>query len=117
MDGASETRVGVGGRGIAYSSTTWKSLDGVIVDEMSVAYPSSEEARKDFEEELKGAGTIIEREGNNDNERIVRIFGNPQTKGGAAEIVRLQGKEINYIKAVSLRHALTFEKSWLKLLW
>jgi hypothetical protein len=111
MDGASETRVGKGGRGIAYSSTTWKSLDGVIVDEMSIYYPSAEDARKDFEEELKGNGTIVEQ----DNRRIVKVIGNPQTKVGAAVIIRLKGQYIRYVNAVSLRNALTFERSWLKL--
>ena len=117
MDGASDTSVGPGRRGIAYSSTTWRSLNGVIVDEMSIFYRSSEDARQDFEEELKGNGMIVERGGSNDNERVVRVFGDSQTKGGAAEIIRLHGKEINYVTSVSLRHVLTFEKSWLRLPW
>jgi hypothetical protein len=107
MDGASGGGFGAGGRGIGYSSTTWKSTDGIMVDEVVVSYSSSEEARKDFEEELKGDGAIVEQ----DSRRIVKVSGNPQTREGAAEIIELQGEQIRHINAVSLRHALTFEKS------
>jgi len=111
MDGASGGGFGAGRRGVGFSCTTWKSVNGVIVDEVVVSYSSPEEARKDFEEELKADGEIVER----DNGRIVKVFGTPQTREGAAEIIRLQDEKIRHIYAVSLRPALIFEKSWLKL--
>lgn len=113
MDGASQTQVGVGGRGDAYSSTSWRSWEGVIVDERTIHYPTAEDARKDFEDGLKGDGTIIE----NDGERCVRVFGEAQAKSGAVEVVTLQGAEIHYVKSVSLRHVSDFEESWIKLWW
>jgi hypothetical protein len=111
LDGAGGTRVGAGRRGDAYSFTSWKSCKGTIVDETTIHYPTAEDARADFADELKGDGTII----GNDGGTIVRVFGDAHTKSGAAEVITLKDTEIHYVKSVSLRHVEDFEESWIKL--
>lgn len=111
LDGAGETRAGAGGRGKAYSFTSWKSWSGAVVDEKTIYYHTAEDAREDFADELKGGGTIIA----NDGGTIVRLLGDPQTKSGAAEVITLKDREIHYVKSVSLRHISDFEESWIKL--
>jgi hypothetical protein len=119
-DGTSGGGFGAGKKGLGISTKSWKSWSGAFVDEFAITYSSSEDARKDFEEELKGPGTVIERTESHDsssegNERAVKVFGPAHTKEGAATIIRLQGTKIYHVNAVSLKWALTFERSWLKL--
>jgi hypothetical protein len=119
QDGTSGGGLGVGGRGLSISTKTWKSLSGAFIDECVITYASPEEARKDFEEELKGSGTIIDRTESHDNssgrnERVVKVFGDARAREGSVEIIKLKGKEIYYVDGVSLKWALRFEKSWLK---
>jgi hypothetical protein len=116
MDGASGRGFGAGRRGIGYESTTWESVAGVKVEEIVFTYSTAEEARKDFEEELKGEGSIVERNKlAEDQVCIVKVYGNSQSGEGAAKIIRLQGTEIRQIYAGALKYALTFEKAWLRL--
>jgi hypothetical protein len=98
-------------KGKGVGMTTWKALSGAIVDEVTATYSSSEDARKEFEEELEDSGKIIERT----DERVVKVLGDPQTKQGAARIIRLQDRKIDSINAGSVKYALLFEESWLKL--
>ena len=115
MDGASGVGFGPSGRGVGFSTTTWDSISGVSVEEIVVSYASANDARNDFEAELKTGGTVIERSENMtaDHQRAVKVFGEVPSHGGS-EIVTLSGKEIQFVKAGALKYALRFEKSWLK---
>lgn len=112
IDGASDSA-----KGVAFWGKTWNSLAGdAQIIESGFNYSSQEDARKDFERKLKDAGTIIERTKFSElDERVVLVAGNPEIKGGAATIIRLQNNEVRYINAASLRYALAFEKAWIKL--
>ena len=94
--------------------TTWRSMNGVTIDETVVAYPSSQDARDGFEQELKTEGTVVERNAPQSN-RAGKVSGDPETIHRAEEIIRLDGDTIHYIKAFSLDDARAFEKSWLRL--
>jgi hypothetical protein len=115
QDGASDPQ-----KGVALLTKTWKSLgEGTIIDETHVTYSSSEEARQHFERKLNESGTVIERTNSTDgasdvNGRAIIVFGNPDTRAGAATIIKLQGKEIQLINASSLKYALAFERAWVK---
>jgi hypothetical protein len=115
MDGASGEGFGPRGRGVGFSTATWDSMSGVTVEEIVVSYSSANEARIDFEAELKNGGTVIEHLDNMsaDHQRAVKVFGDA-TNQGASEIVTLSGKQIHFVKAGALKYALRFEKSWLK---
>ena len=107
------------GRG-GVSTTDWKSSDGVMVYEARYYYSSEAEARKDIEDRLRGAATIIEREKNpyflsGVDERIIAAFVNPETKEKGFTIIKLVGNNVHYVTSSSLEHALMFEKSWLKI--
>lgn len=116
MDGTSGGGFGAGGRGVGCVSTTWESMAGVRVEELAFTYSSAEEARKDFEEELKGDGSVVEQNNLAEDEvRIVKVYGKSQSGEGAAKIIKLQGTEVRQIYAGALRYALTFEKAWLRL--
>jgi hypothetical protein len=106
QDGYSDTD-----KGRSVGMITWKSLAGARIDEISVTYTSPEDARKDFDEELKDSERIIEL---TKNERLVKVMGDPKTRQGAATIIRLRDKSINYINAGSVKYALAFEEPWLK---
>jgi hypothetical protein len=116
QDGAGGGGFGAGKRGLGYSSKIWKSFDGAIVNEWEVTYSSSEDARKDWEDELKTGGTIIEHtkadNSSSSNERIVKAFGNPESRGGAAQIIKLKNERISYVEAPSLKLVLDFENAW-----
>ena len=107
-----------GGR-VGSSTRTWNSLAGAMVDEHTVFYSSREAARKDFLKELEGSEKIIELTNIDDStgvdQRIVKVLGDPATRQGAAKITTLRGSSINCIEASSLKSALDFEESWLKL--
>ena len=115
MDGASGGGFGARGRGVGFSTTTWDSMSGVTVEEIVISYSSANEARRDFEAELKNSGTVIERIDNvpGDRQRAVKVFGDSRNQG-ASEIITLSGQRIHFVKAGALKHALRFEQSWLK---
>jgi hypothetical protein len=115
MDGAAGGGFGPSGRGVGFSTATWNSLSGVTVEEMSVHYSSAKDALTDFEAELKSGGTVIERSDNTaaERQRAVKVFGDVKNQS-AAEIIKLSGNQIQFVKAGALKYALTFEKSWLK---
>jgi hypothetical protein len=114
MDGASGGGFGPSGRGVGFSTATWKSISGVTVEEIVVSYSSANDALNDFEAELKNGGTVIERSDNMTAERrrAVKVFGDV-TNQGACEIITLSDNHIQFVKAGALKYALTFEKSWL----
>src|SRR5258708_3822421 len=87
MDGASGGGFGPSGRGVGFSTATWDSMSGVTVEEILVSYSSANDARNDFEAELKSGGTVIEHSDNMtaDRQRAVKVFGDA-TNRGASEI-------------------------------
>lgn len=103
-------------RGIGVGQTIWKSIyHGGLVEESMAVYQSSEVAHRDFQERLSDPKAMLESPKNNDyspetNRRVVL-----QTKEGAVQIVKLDGRTIQSINASSLKMALAFEKAWLKL--
>jgi hypothetical protein len=122
QDGVGGPGLGVSGRGIGCSMKTWSSSDGIRIEEYIVAYASVEEAREDFETELKSVETIVEGNKSPDyssgvEPKLIGTFINPVTKERSIKIIKLQDKEIYYAEARSLEHALAFERSWLKLDW
>ena len=81
---------------------------------------TAEDARKDFEDALKGAGWIMERTQSpgirsGAGERAVIAFSDPGVRAGAVTIMSLRGKEIHSVEASLLRSALSFEGAWCKL--
>ena len=114
MDGASGEGFGPSGRGVGFSTATWTSMTGATVEEMVVNYSSTNDARNDFEAELKNGGTVIERSDstNVNYQRAVKVFGDANTQG-ASEIITLSDQQIQFVKAGALKYALRFEKSWL----
>ncbi|HJQ24749.1 MAG TPA: hypothetical protein VKA60_12605 [Blastocatellia bacterium] len=108
-------------RGVGVAMTTWKLVnDGAIVDESIATYASSEDARKDFREYLKGPGTIIESTKTADDptgtdERAIKASENAETKAEEVQVIRLRGKNIQIIGAASLKYVLAFERDWLKI--
>ena len=115
IDGASGGGFGPRGRGVGFSTATWDSISGVSVEEIVVSYASANDARSDFEAELKNGGTVIEHDHMSaDNQRAVKVFGDA-TDQGASEIITLSGEQIRFVKAGALKFALRFERSWLKL--
>ena len=111
VDGASDSD-----KGVTFWGKTWNSLDGTAqIAESGFNYSSLEDARKEFEDDLKGGAVIERTKLSETEERAVVVAGHPDTKGGAATIIRLQNKEIRYVNAPSLKYALAFEKSWIKL--
>jgi hypothetical protein len=115
MDGASGGGFGPSGRGVGVSTATWGSLSGVTVEEIVVSYSSANDARNDFEAELKNGGMVIQRSDNltADHQRAVKVFGDANNSG-ASEIITLSGQQVQFVKAGALKYALAFEKSWLK---
>src|SRR5439155_20010116 len=75
MDGVSGG--GPSGRGLGSLTTTWGSMSGATLEEIVVDYASANDARNDFEVELKNGGTVIDRSNNvtADYQRAVKVFG------------------------------------------
>jgi hypothetical protein len=101
--------------GGAYWLQEWKSSDGVTVYEVMRGYPSEQDARVVFEEELKKAATVIERESKPAgfpvvDERAVGTSADPRFKEPATSIIRLQKKDVYRVDATSPKYALAFEK-------
>ena len=115
IDGTSGGGFGPSGRGEGVSRATWDSMSGVTVEEIVVSYSSANDARSDFETELKKSGTVVERSDNMaaDRQRAVKVF-SYGTEPGPSEIIVLSGNQIQFLKAGALKYALRFEKSWLK---
>jgi hypothetical protein len=115
MDGADGGGFGPSGRGVGFSTATWNSLSGATVEEIAIRYSSANDALNDFEAELKDGGRVIERSDKStaESQRAVKVFGDVKNQG-AAEIIKLSGNQIQFVKAGALKYALTFEKSWLK---
>src|SRR5438876_600288 len=82
---------------------------GATVEEMVVNYSSTNDARNDFEAELKNGGTVIERSDstNVNYQRAVKVFGDANTQG-ASEIITLSDQQIQFVKAGALKYALRF---------
>lgn len=101
--------------------TTWKLINnGAIITESVHTFSSSEGASEAFQEILGDSKAIIENTKIADSPsessgRIVKVYGNPETREGAAQIIRLNGKDIQHIDAASLKYALGFEKDGLKI--
>ena len=106
--------VGFGKRGIGMSMWNWKSSDGSEIVENSISYSNHEEARKDFDEELKTAQTIYQQTDKGYYRRAAVTLPIGAWSNGAT-IITLHDKEIRHVDAPSLEAALTFERSWLKL--
>lgn len=114
MDGANGA-FGPSGRGIGFSTATWESMTGIVVEEIVVSYRSPEDARSDFEVALRDGGSVTERTDNTaaSHQRAVKVF-DTQARQGACEIITLSGQRIHFVKAGALKYALGFEKAWIK---
>jgi hypothetical protein len=100
-------------RGASVTAKTWESLDGgARVEEITLVYSSTENARRELERQVAAGGTVIERTEYSEGAggRVVILL-----EGGAARIIRLQGTEISQVNAGSLEYALAFDRAWLKL--
>lgn len=111
MDGVGGPGLGFGKRGIGESTWEWKSWNGSEVDETAVSYATIDDARKDFEEEIRTAKTIYQQSGAGNYCRVVAKF----HPGKTVTVVTINGTEIRHADAGSIEGALTFDRSWLKL--
>jgi hypothetical protein len=114
MDGASGEGFGPSGRGVGVSTATWNSLSGLTVEEIVVRYSSTNDARADFEFELKNGGTVVQRtdDTTGDRQRAVKVLGDANS--GTSEIISRSGPKLTFVKARALKYALAFENSLLK---
>jgi hypothetical protein len=101
--------------GGAYWLQEWRSSDGVTIYELMRGYPSEQDARAAFEEELKKAASVIERESKPAgsavvDERAVGTFADPRFNEPATSIIRLQKKDVYRVDAPSPKYALAFER-------
>jgi|ERR1044072_834883 hypothetical protein len=105
---------GPSGRGVGFSTTTWKSVSGVTVEEIAVRYSSANDARADFELELKNGGIVVQRTDDTaaDHQRAMKVIGD--ANHGTSEIVTRTDDRLSFITAGALKYALTFEDSVLK---
>src|SRR5215831_18132663 len=63
--------LGFGRRGMAQGLHEWKSWNGSEVDEVTIAYDTPDDARKDFEEQVQTAATIYQQSGSGNYRRVV----------------------------------------------
>jgi hypothetical protein len=94
-------------------SQRWQTILFISVTENMVSYPSEDEARHDFENEIAGAETIFERTKQPAglpyvDEQVVGTF--MLSTGRHYSILRLQKTNVYQIYAPSLRYALAFDK-------
>jgi hypothetical protein len=114
VDGAGGGGFGAGRRGSDAYVKVWESSDGIRVSELVVAYPSSDDARKDYAEWLKGAETIIERTGrphflSDTEESVVATYVKAESQERVVRVVKLRIREIYSVEAPSLEYALAFK--------
>jgi hypothetical protein len=99
-------------------STAYESYDGVKLCFSEARFPSNEAAEEAFNNILKDAERIIEREPLFDRdgrnvvgERVVAMFPpNDYSKTKWAEVICLDGRNLYQISSPSLRHVLFFDK-------
>ncbi len=99
-----------------FASQSYESSYGVRVSFSQEGYSSSERAREAFEEKLKNAVSILERNrkyvyGLQMGERIVGVFAYSEPKEQVSSIIWLEGSVLYTISSPSLRHALAFERN------
>jgi hypothetical protein len=99
-----------------FASQAYQSSDGVKVSDSQEGYPSSERAKEAFNERLKNAVMILERNRKNEDglemgERVVGIFAYGGSKEKVASIIWLKGSAFYSISSSSLRYALAFERT------
>ena len=105
IDGAGGTSgLGVSGKGMNYSSSSWISSDDQRVEELSIGYPSAADAENDFQLEQRQAEQVI----NLKKSRLVGKF------GSSYKIIVLDGDQLRYITSPKLDAALDYERSWAK---
>jgi hypothetical protein len=94
-------------------SQRWQTILFISVTENLVSYPSEDEARHAFENEIARAETIVERTKQPAglpyvDEQVVGTF--ILSTGRQYSILRLQKKDVYQTYAPSLRYALAFDK-------
>ena len=110
-DGVGGGGLGFGRRGVAQGMHEWKSWNGSEVDEVTVEYATADDARKDFEEQLKTAVTIYQQSGTGNDRRVVaKLVANNR----AVTVLTLKGTQVCQADAGSLDEVLMFDRSVLK---
>ena len=94
-------------------SQEWQTILFIRVTENMVWYPTEDDARRAFQNEVARAETIIERTKHpaglpNVDEQVIGTF--MLSTGRHYSIVRLQKKDVYQTYAPSLRYALAFDK-------
>jgi len=106
QDGVGGPGLGVSGKGMGTEMRSWVSSDGMSLEETVVAYSTDDDARNDFELELRAAEQVIEL--SRKSSRLVGKF------GLSFRVISREENKIKYIESPPLEAVLAFEESWRK---